>query len=252
MGAIIVPSAAETRDALGQSNTWPEAEIVAEPVSAKKLGEEPRLLVRRLVPDIAGPNNERLFYLPGQPVVSLFTGAGGMDIGVERAGFCTVVQCEWDMACCQTLVANRPQFFRRAALLQCDIRYTSTYEILDAAGLRVGEAAMVCGGPPCQGFSLANSKRAVSDPRNNLVFEYLRVVRQSQPSFFVFENVPGFQTLGKGHLFEEFLRTAHAAGYELVYGLINAVDHGVPQNRVRFLCTGTRRDLWEIAVFGAG
>jgi DNA (cytosine-5)-methyltransferase 1 len=223
---------------------WPEAEIVADPVAAKEL-DAPRVLVRRRVPDIVGPHGEEVFYLPGPSHISLFTGAGGMDIGLEQAGFCTLVQHEWWDAACETLLLNRPGFFRHAALIQGDIRQTPTSMLLGEAGLRVGECDIVTGGPPCQGFSHANSNRRAEDPRNSLVFEFLRVVREAQPRIFIMENVPGFCELRKGWFVEEFLKTAYAAYYELVYGIVNAVEHGVPQYRNRFFCTGTRRDLWE-------
>jgi DNA-cytosine methyltransferase len=202
-------------------------------------------LVRRCVPEIVGPRGEELFYLTGPSHISLFTGAGGMDIGLEEAGYCTLVQHEWWDAACQTLIINRPEFFRHAALIQGDIRQTPTSMLLSEAGLRVGECHIVTGGPPCQGFSHANSDRTAGDPRNSLVFEYLRVVREAQPHFFIMENVPGFCDLEKGWFLDELLKTAYAAYYELVYGIVNASEHGVPQHRNRFFCMGTRRDLWE-------
>lgn len=228
---------------------WIEADLIAEP--AKK-PDAPTVLVRRRIPEVDGPRGEQLLYLPGEPTISLFTGAGGFDIGTEAAGFCTVVQHEWDHSACQTLIANRPRYFRHAALIQGDIRETPTSMILGEAGLRVGEPGLLIGGPPCQGFTVANkhAQRGTWDPRNDLVLEYLRVVRESQPKFFLMENVPGFVTFkgkvdGKSYL-ETFLRAAHDAYYELVYGLLNAVEYGVPQYRCRFFCMGTRRDLVDI------
>ncbi len=224
---------------------WPEARVVATP---KRQGGAPELLVQRQVPDIAGPRNEEVFYLPGQPVISLFAGAGGMDLGVEQAGFCTLVQHEWDGYACATLIANRPRHFRHSALIQGDLRQTPTSMLLAAAGLRVGEAALLCGGPPCQGFSTANAKShsGAHDVRNDLVYEYLRVVREAKPKYFLMENVPGFVSFNKHEYLREFLRAAHDSYYELVYGLVDACEYGVPQYRCRFICMGTRRDLAEI------
>lgn len=225
--------------------TWPEAEVIAEPVTEKKL-TEPRVLIRRRVPEICGPNGEAMFVTHGAGThVSLFTGAGGMDIGVEQAGFETVVQHEWDRTCCETLLCNRPNFFRHSALIQGDIRNTPTSMILKEGNLRVGEATLVTGGPPCQGFSTAG-KRDPKDIRNTLVFEFLRVVREIQPKFFVMENVPGFVSMNKGSFVRDFLELAYHCFYELVYGLVNAVQYGVPQERTRFVCMGTRRDLADI------
>jgi DNA-cytosine methyltransferase len=194
---------------------------------------------------VFSPHGDEFVSLPGHPVISLFTGAGGMDIGIENAGFCTVLQHEWGKCPCETLIANRPTFFRNAALIQGDIRKTTTEMILQHAGLRVGQAEIVCGGPPCQGFTTANTKavKGMYDPRNDLVFEYLRVVREAAPAYFIFENVPGFQAFNHGEYFKKFLQAAYEAYYELVYGLIDAANYGVPQRRVRFICMGTRRDI---------
>lgn len=226
---------------------WPEAEIIAPPISSKQL-EEPRLLVQRRHSDICGPNGEEIAFFDGDPVISLFTGCGGMDIGVEQAGMTTVCQVEWDCNACQTLLGNRPNWFRNAALIQADVRTLTTERILLEAGLRVGEPAVVCGGPPCQGFSTSNSKshHGTYDQRNDLVFEFLRIVREAKPKFFIFENVPGFVRFNKGEYFRLFLETAFGDFYELVYGLVDAVEYGVPQHRCRFLCMGTRRDVYAI------
>lgn len=224
--------------------SWPEAEIIANPVREKELSE-PRVLVRRRAADVAGPRGEELIYLDGPSHISLFTGAGGFDVGLEHAGYCTLAQHEWGHAACQTLIANRPEYFRHSALIQGDIRDTPTSMLLKEAGLRVGECHIVTGGPPCQGFSKANAGRHEDDPRNSLMFDYLRVIREAQPHFFIFENVAGFCSLADGAFVQALIETAHAAYYELVYGLVDAAAYGVPQRRVRFICTGTRRDLCE-------
>ena len=227
---------------------WAEAEIIADPV---KKPTEPLVLVRRRTSGLVSPDAEEVVFFPSQPAISTFTGVGGFDLGLEHAGFCTVVQHEFDHTCCQTLIANRPHCFRHAALIQGDIHKTPTSLLLREGGLRVGEAAIVTGGPPCQGFSTAG-KRNPKDLRNTLIYQFLRVVREVQPKFFLFENVPGFVSLAGGRFFEGFLREAYAGYYELVYGLMNAANYGVPQHRVRFICMGTRRDLCEIeGVLGA-
>ncbi|HEV3340923.1 MAG TPA: DNA (cytosine-5-)-methyltransferase, partial [Pirellulales bacterium] len=192
--------------------TWPEAEIVADPVRENEL-VEPRVCVRRRIPDLCGPNGEAMFVVHGAGQhISLFTGCGGMDLGVEEAGFVTVVQHEWDKFACDTLILNRPNFFRYSALIQGDIRKTPTSTILREAGLRCGEATLLTGGTPCQGFSTAG-KRDAKDIRNTLVFDFLRVVRESQPRFFVMENVPGFVSMKKHDFLRSFLEIAHDAYY---------------------------------------
>lgn len=217
-----------------------------QPLKSKDL-KEPIVLVRRRESDLCGPNGEEIALFPSYPVISLFTGAGGFDLGIEQAGFCSVVQHEWDKSACETLMDNRPMCFRHAALIQGDIRNTPTGMILREGGLRVGEAYMLIGGPPCQGFTWANSNRGKErDDRNDLVLEYLRVVNEAKPRFFIMENVPGFQELHRGAYMTEFLRRAFDCYYELVYGLIDASSYGVPQCRCRFICMGTRRDVHEI------
>jgi site-specific DNA-cytosine methylase len=225
--------------------SWPEAEIVGLPESR---AGEPRVLVRRKVPDIHGPNGEEMIMVPGAgQAISLFTGCGGMDLGLEQAGFTTVVQHEWDESCCQTLIANRPRAFRHSALIQGDICKTPTGMILREARLRVGEADLLTGGPPCQGFSTAGHReRNGPDARNNLIFQFLRVIDEAKPKFFIMENVPGLLSLKGGQYFHTFLERAYGCYYELVYGLVDAVEYGVPQYRCRFFCVGTRRDLHEI------
>jgi len=230
---------------------WPEAEVVADPV---KKPDKPLVLVRRRVPLLVGSRGEELVSLPGEPAISLFTGPGGFDIGLEAAGFCTLVQHEWDRTACLTLIQNRPDYFRHAALIQGDIRQTPTSMILGEAGLRVGECRLLVGGPPCQGFTQAN-RHALNhkpDVRNDLVYEYLRVVREAKPQCFIFENVPGMFRFNGGSYAEALLRDFYEAYYEVVYGLVNAVEYGVPQFRSRFICMGTRRDLWEIEGMLAG
>jgi hypothetical protein len=125
---------------------WLECEILRSPLNRSEL-KEPAVLVRRKQARLYGPNSEELVYVPGLPVISLFTGAGGLDIGCEDAGLCVVLQYECEAVACQTLIANRPVYFRHAALIQGDIRHTPTGMLLRESGLRVGECGVVIGGP---------------------------------------------------------------------------------------------------------
>lgn len=233
----------DTRLEVGRS--WPQARIVAR---ASKEPKEPEVLVKRCVPDLVGARGEQLISLPGPAAISLFTGAGGFDLGIEAAGFCVLAQHERARQACETLIVNRPRCFRHAALIQGDIYETPTSMLLEEAGLRVGEAHLVVGGPPCQGFSQMNAAawRRGWDERNDLTWQYLRVVREAKPHFFMFENVPGFISFDGQAYLEAFLEEAYGCYYELVYGLLDAANYGVPQRRIRFLCAGTRRDVAEI------
>jgi len=178
--------------------------------------------------------------------VSLFSGAGGLDYGFERAGFDTVVAVEFDRDSCLTLQANRPW-----AVLERDIQAVPGSELLDAAGARTGEVDLVIGGPPCQPFSksaywLSGDTKRLSDPRAVTLSEYMRVVEELLPAVFLLENVHGITYSGK----EEGLRLLdrmtqdinrrHGTRYTLSWQVLNAADYGVPQLRRRFFLVGHR------------
>jgi DNA (cytosine-5)-methyltransferase 1 len=174
----------------------------------------------------------------GPPVISLFTGGGGLDLGLEAAGFSTRVCVELAPAACETLRRNRPDW----PLLQGDLREISTSEILRAAGLEAGEAALVIGGPPCQGFSSAG-KRDPNDPRNRLFWEFVRVVEEAQPWGFLMENVRGLLTMKTddgGSVLAVILAAFRAIGYSVEVKLIDAASYGVPQRRLRAFFVGLR------------
>jgi DNA (cytosine-5)-methyltransferase 1 len=136
-------------------------------------------------------------------VISLFSGAGGLDIGLELAGFDTVVCIEYDKDCRETLRFNRPNwtlvesdnFVQDSTLLMRepgDIRSISVDECLKMGNLKKGEAALVVGGAPCQPFSNIGKKLGVNDEKNgDLFLEFVRFVRESEPAGFIFENVTG-------------------------------------------------------------
>lgn len=177
------------------------------------------------------------------PVISLFSGGGGLDLGLEAAGFETRVCVEIMEAACATLRLNRPNW----PVIEGDIRQVSTTEILEAAGLKPGEAALVVGGPPCQGFSNAG-KRDVDDPRNQLFWEFVRVVDETRPWGFIMENVRGILTMkcDDGTLVIHAIENAFKSiGYSIEKKLFNTADYGVPQKRPRVIFMG-RRDAGRI------
>ncbi len=178
-------------------------------------------------------------------IISLFSGAGGLDIGFNRAGFKTAVAVELDPSCCDTLRTNMPDL----SIINRSITEVSATEILEAGGLEVGEAALVIGGPPCQSFSLAGMRKGLDDDRGKLLFEFARIVRETLPKGFVIENVKGLTNWDKGRamnlLIEELGKPIEYNGTVYQYQIappkvLDAVNYGAPQFRERLILVGNR------------
>jgi DNA (cytosine-5)-methyltransferase 1 len=172
--------------------------------------------------------------------IDLFAGAGGMSLGFEQAGFDIAAAIEIDPIHCATHEYNFPH----TATICASVTDLTGDQIRDRAKLGRQDIDVVFGGAPCQGFSLMG-KRAFDDPRNQLVFHYVRIVQELQPKYCVFENVKGL-TLGKHALFlNELISALAEAGYDVIqpYQVLNAADYGVPQDRRRLFLVGTRRGL---------
>jgi DNA (cytosine-5)-methyltransferase 1 len=177
-------------------------------------------------------------------IISLFSGAGGMDIGFHQAGFETAVAVEQDPSCCATLRLNMPNVI----VIEGDINKIPTQEILQAGKLKPLEPSLVVGGPPCQSFSLAGKRMGMDDARGKLVLEYIRVVRESLPVAFVMENVRGMANWAGGEALNAILNEASKEiiydgkiyKYELSYEILNAVNYGAPQFRERIIIVGNR------------
>lgn len=177
--------------------------------------------------------------------ISLFTGAGGLDIGLEQAGFETVVCIDTDANCRETIKQNRPAwrlFENKEGHIEGDIRKITPKEILDFIGLKKGEAALVAGGAPCQPFSNIGKRNGRKDPdHGNLFLDFIKIVKGTQPKAFLFENVSGItQKLHDEvirHMCDEFKK----AGYAVSSSVLNSADFGVPQKRKRFFLLGIRK-----------
>ena len=179
-------------------------------------------------------------------VISLFTGVGGLDFGLEAAGFETSVALELDPTACRTIRLNR-----RWPVIQGDIHAVSSAAIMKTAGLKKGSADLLVGGPPCQPFSKSGywkngDARRLDDPRASTLTAYLRVLRDTRPKAFLIENVPGLAFAGKDdgltHLLEgvdEVNRQAKTK-YRVFWQVLNAADFGVPQTRERVFLVGAR------------
>lgn len=169
-------------------------------------------------------------------VVSLFSGAGGLDLGLEEAGFEAGVCVEIDSYFCDTLRLNRPDW----VVVQRDLQLATSAELMEAAGIEAGETALVVGGTPCQPFSNAGKQKGVDDPRGKLFYEFLRVVREVQPKAFLLENVPNIVSVNKGETFKTILSELRGTGYRVTYKILNAEEYGVPQLRRRIIFLGSR------------
>ncbi len=172
--------------------------------------------------------------------ISLFSGAMGLDLGLEKAGINIKLCQDFDDSCYKTMLKNgKPA-------MAGDIRNIESSEVLKRAGLKKGEAFLLCGGPPCQPFSTAGKRLGINDPRGSLFMDYIRMVDETKPRFFVFENVKGLTSIAvdkdgePGGVLDIILSEFKRIGYKTVYGILDAVDFGVPQFRERLLILGSR------------
>jgi DNA (cytosine-5)-methyltransferase 1 len=163
-------------------------------------------------------------------VVSLFAGAGGIDLGLIRAGHKIIWANDFDEDSCETYKLNLGDH------IQCA-------DIKDVPSSAIPDSDLIVGGFPCQGFSVANKFRSVGDKRNELYEEMLRVIKDKQPKWFIAENVSGILSLGGGAIFKMIIDDFENAGYRVTHRLENMADFGVPQKRKRVLILGTRNDL---------
>lgn len=176
---------------------------------------------------------------PARAVISLFSGAGGLDLGLENAGFHTALCVERDADCRATLRHNRPDW-NATDHGGGDIRAISTAQMLEESGLKVEGAALVVGGAPCQPFSNIGSRAGTGSDDGTLFREFMRVVQGFRPKGFIFENVAAI-THSRHREVVEFLQSEGARlGYGVTVAVLNAADFGVPQKRLRMFALGCR------------
>ncbi|MCM1518693.1 MAG: DNA cytosine methyltransferase [Pseudoflavonifractor sp.] len=183
--------------------------------------------------------------------ISLFTGAGGLDIGLEQAGFETISAVEICVPFFNTILQNQARripilnseryYFQEARILNQDIATVSASD-LNPAG---AEIDCLIGGPPCQAFSSAGKQDSIFDHRGTLIYEYLRLLDEIRPKVFLFENVRGLVTArGQNHepgeVLINLLNMMKAVGYHCRVALLNSADYGLPQRRVRCFIIGSR------------
>jgi DNA (cytosine-5)-methyltransferase 1 len=178
--------------------------------------------------------------------ISIFSGAGGLDLGAERAGYQVRAAVEWNRDAAATMEKNFSHL--ASPVITEDIIRVPTKKILKAAGLERGQRpALLIGGPPCTPFSKSGFwldwKREGLDPTASLLQEYTRVLREAQPDAFVLENVYALTYKNKASrpAFERLMREIDEAGYDCVAKVLNAADYGVPQVRPRLFVIGVRK-----------
>ncbi len=176
--------------------------------------------------------------------ISLFSGAGGFDIGIEEAGFETVACVEIDADCRETLNHNRPKwklFDDNQGRIAGDIRSISPKDILKLASLSKGETGLVIGGAPCQPFSNIGKKQGVKDEKNgDLFLEFVKIVKGVSPQSFIFENVAGITQAKHKHVINYMKEQFAGLGYGISCSVLNAADYGVAQTRKRFFLIGIK------------
>lgn len=164
-------------------------------------------------------------------IISLFSGAGGLDLGFKKAGFKTIYANEYDKTIWQTFEQN----FNDVKLDKRDIRKVQSNEIPDCIG--------IIGGPPCQSWSEAGSLRGINDSRGKLFFDYIRIIKDKKPLFFLAENVSGILHERNKEAFNAILTGFKELGYHVKYQLLNAKYFNVPQDRERVFIVGFLNDV---------
>ncbi|MBK8910790.1 MAG: DNA cytosine methyltransferase [Chlorobi bacterium] len=177
--------------------------------------------------------------------LSLFSGAGGMDIGVRQAGFTVLAEVESDPHACSTLRAAAEREQRVTRVIESDIRKIDPQALMNELGLKAGELDLLFGGPPCQSFSLAGKQLGLNDARGLLLFEMARFAAVFQPKAMLIEQVKGLLSAKgeqnrKGEVFEHFLQDLESIHYCPKWRVLVAADFGVPQLRERLFVVATR------------
>lgn len=170
-------------------------------------------------------------------VLSLFSGCGGLDLGFEKAGFSIPVANEYDRKICPTYRLNHPN----THLIEGDIRQVRKEDI--APFLNGKDVDGIIGGPPCQSWSEAGSLRGIEDARGKLFFDYIRILKDFQPQFFLAENVSGMLADRHSKAVQNIFRLFDEAGYDVTLNIANAMDYGVAEERERVFYIGFRKDL---------
>ncbi len=171
--------------------------------------------------------------------LELFAGAGGLALGIEKAGFDTIGLVEIDKYASQTLKINRPEW----NVINDDITHISEQDLEQLFNIPKGQLDLLTGGAPCQSFSYAGKRLGLEDARGTLFYHYALFLRKLQPKMFLFENVKGLVSHDKGKTYKTILDIFESEGYITQSKVLNAWDYGVAQKRERLIIIGIRKDL---------
>lgn len=172
--------------------------------------------------------------------IDSFCGAGGLGLGLKKAGFKILLSFDIEQKCIDTINANKKYFDHTA--IRADIADMLNQNLLKKCQLKRGELFLLAGGPPCQGFSVQR-RGSDTDVRNELVLKYGQMVDELYPCFFVMENVTGLAGKRGKTILEQLLENVESIGYDVSVNLLDAQDYGVPQRRKRYVIVGKRRDI---------
>lgn len=177
--------------------------------------------------------------------IELFAGAGGLALGVEKAGFDTLGLIEFDKDAADTLKKNRPNW----NVINDDIANISCLDLENYFELKKGKLDLLSGGAPCQAFSYAGKRLGLEDARGTLFYHYALFLQKLQPKMFLFENVRGLLTHDHGKTYSTMLNIFSKAGYTIDKKILNAWNYGTPQKRERLITVGIRNDLVNKIVY---
>jgi DNA (cytosine-5)-methyltransferase 1 len=171
--------------------------------------------------------------------IELFAGAGGLALGIEKAGFETLALIEYDKDAANTLIANRPRW----NVFNDDIASISHQDLCGLFDIAAGELDLLSGGAPCQSFSYAGKRLGLDDARGTLFYHYAVFLKKLRPKVFLFENVRGLKSHDQGRTYRTILDIFEQEGYTTQQRVLNAWDYGVAQKRERLITIGIRSDL---------
>lgn len=175
----------------------------------------------------------------GVNTISLFSGMGGLDLGLKKAGANILIHIDYNPYCIETLKKN----WKKDIILHEDISKLSSKRILKLCGAGKRDIDLVVGGPSCQPFSRSNEgkRKGTKDARGLMIFEFERIVREVKPKAFIMENVMGLLSSNKGNDFRKLLEFYNKLNYYVFYKVLNAAEYGVPQKRKRLFLVGFRK-----------